>query len=486
MELDAASIAPRSYSEQTAPPSLVLLERLDRLPATPYLWKLVALLGIGFFFEAYDILYAAYIAPAMVRSGVFTMSTGSWFGLSGVAAFISSLFAGLFVGTMFCGFLADKFGRRAIFTYSLLVYAISTAFIAFQDTAAGMNFWRFVAGTGLGVEMVTIGAYVSEFVPRTVRGRAFALVQAIGFLAVPGAAFLALWLVPLAPLGLEGWRWVVLAGGIGAIFAWFLRRALPESPRWLLQKGRVKEAQAVVEMIERHVSSKSKAPLSAQVSDSDARTATLKAATTTFPRGTLVKRAVILSIYNIFSTVGYYGFASWVPNLLVKQGVPVASSMLYSGVIALAAPVGPAIGLLLADRIERRTQLAAVAVLIAISGIIFSQTRAPALLIGMGVLITVASNTMTYCLHTYQAELFPTSVRARAVGFVYSWSRITAIFVPFCIAWILSNDGPSGVFLFVLISEAICVIAILFGPKTANRSLELLSERGINSTGTKE
>ena len=473
IEADITAFQPEPISLET-PTSHSLIERLDRLPATGYIWKLVGLLGVGFFFEVYDILYAAYVAPAMIRSGIFASGSAHWFGFGGVAAFISSLFSGLFVGTMFCGFLADRFGRRAIFTYSLIVYAVATVFIAFQTTAGGANLWRFVAGVGLGVEMVTIGAYVSEFVPRAVRGRAFALVQAVGFTAVPVAAFLALKLVPTAPFGLDGWRWVVLAGGAGAVFAWFLRRALPESPRWLVQKGRLDEAQAVVAAIESRVQREFGRPLP-PVAQQLAPTKASNGGRVTLMTGSLLKRVVILSIYNIFSTVGYYGFASWVPALLVKQGIPITSSLLYSSLIALAAPLGPALGLILGDRIERKTQLAAVAILIAAAGMLFARTTFVPLLIAMGVLITIASNTMTYCLHTYQAELFPTSIRARAVGLVYSWSRITAIVVPFAIAWILAHDGPPGVFLFVLVSEAICVAAILFGPRTANQSLEEVS-----------
>jgi len=101
-------------------------------------------------------------------------------------------------------------------------------------------FWRFMAGLGIGVELVTIGTYISELVPKHIRGRAFACEQAVGFMAVPVVAFLSYWLVPHKPLGLDGWRWVVILGAQGAVFVWFIRRALPESPRWLAQKGRLR------------------------------------------------------------------------------------------------------------------------------------------------------------------------------------------------------------------------------------------------------
>jgi putative MFS transporter len=235
--------------------------RLDRLPPTRAVWKLVVLLSLGFFFELYDLLYSGYVAPGLIKSGILTSTTPGLFGTTGIASFIAALFAGLFIGTIACGFLADRFGRRSVFTYSLLWYVAANAVMAFQQTAAGLNFWRFVAGVGIGVELVTIGAYISELVPKEIRGRAFACEQAVGFIAVPVVAFLSYALVPNKPFGIDGWRWVVLIGAHGAVFVWFIRRALPESPRWLAQKGRLAEADAVMTALEAKVEKEYGRPL---------------------------------------------------------------------------------------------------------------------------------------------------------------------------------------------------------------------------------
>ncbi len=177
-----------------APAALPLLDaasigaRIDRLPATAAVWKLIALLSLGFFFELYDMLFTGYIAPGLVASGVLTPTTPGLFGATGVASFVAALFSGLFLGTIACGFLADRCGRRAIFTWSLLWYTAANVVMAFQTTAFGLNLWRFVSGLGLGVEMIVIGAYLTELAPKRIRGRAFALCQAIGFCAAPVAA----------------------------------------------------------------------------------------------------------------------------------------------------------------------------------------------------------------------------------------------------------------------------------------------------------
>ncbi len=227
--------------------------RLDRLPATRAVWKLIVLLSLGFFFEIYDLLFSGYIAPGLVRSGILTSTTAGLFGTSGVASFIAALFSGLFVGTIACGFLADRFGRRAIFTYALLWYVVANTVMLLQTSALGLNTWRFISGLGIGVELITIGTYMSELAPKHLRGRAFAICQAVGFSAVPVVAFLSYLLVPRTPFGIAGWRWVVLLGGSSALMIWWFRRNLPESPRWLASKGRLEEADAVLSQLEAKV-----------------------------------------------------------------------------------------------------------------------------------------------------------------------------------------------------------------------------------------
>ncbi|MGS0897044.1 MFS transporter [Burkholderia stagnalis] len=464
------SLAPPAFSPVDAGS---ISARLDRLPPTRTVWKLVVLLSLGFFFELYDLLYSGYIAPGLVKSGILSATTHGLFGTTGVASFIAALFSGLFIGTIACGFLADRFGRRAIFTWSLLWYTAANIVMAFQDTAGGLNFWRFVVGLGLGVEMVTIGTYISELVPKQIRGRAFACEQAVGFVAVPVVAFLAYLLVPHAPFGLDGWRWVVLIGAHGALFVWWIRRELPESPRWLAQQGRVEEADRIMRALEARVEAEYGRPLPPPAAPEPVP-----------PRGSFGdmwvapyrKRTIMMTIFNVFQTVGFYGFANWVPTLLIKQGITITSSLMYSSVIALAAPVGPLIGLLIADRFERKSVIVAMSAAIIVCGLLFSQTTVGAFLIVLGIGLTLANNIMSYSFHAYQAELFPTSIRARAVGFVYSWSRFSAIFSSFAIAAVLKGFGTVGVFAFIAGAMAIVMAAIgLMGPRTKGIALEAIS-----------
>ena len=224
--------------------------RLESLPASPYLWRLVMLLSLGGCFEIYDLFLTGYIAPGLTRSGLLTTTTQAFFGFSGIGAFVAATFAGLFAGTFFLGFLADRFGRRAIFTFALLGYSAASVIMACQTTSEGLLLWRFLAGIGIGVEIITIDAYITELVPSWMRGRAFAVNQAVMFIAVPIVAFLAWWLVPLAPYEVEGWRWVVLIGAAASIVIWVLRLFVPESPLWLARQGRTDEAIRAVRTLE--------------------------------------------------------------------------------------------------------------------------------------------------------------------------------------------------------------------------------------------
>jgi MFS transporter, putative metabolite:H+ symporter len=417
--------------------------RLDRLPATRTIWKFIVLLSFGFFFELYDLLYSGYIAPGLVKSGILIPTTRGLFGLNGVASFIAFLFLGLFVGTFACGFLADRFGRRAIFTYSLLFYTTANLIMAFQNTASGLNFWRFMAGLGIGVELVTIDAYISELVPKQIRGRAFAFSQMVGFASVPIVALLAYLLVPHKPFGLDGWRWVVIIGAHGALFVWFIRRALPESPRWLAEKGRLAEANQVLSQIESQVEAEYG---QTRPSPQTAEVVVSKHSFRELWIPPFRKRTIMMVIFNIFQTFGYYGFINWVPTLLVAQGIKVTTSLLYSFLIAIAAPVGPMIGLWIGDKLERRKAIVWSSGIIIVLGLLFSRTSNSTLLIAIGMGLTLANNIMSYSFHAYQTELYPTSIRARAVGFVYSWSRLSAIFTSFLIAAVLKAFGTTGVF----------------------------------------
>lgn len=447
--------------------------RLDRLPATRSIWKLVLMLSLGGCFEYYDLFFTAYIGPGLVRTGMFSSTSASFFGFTGLASFVAATFTGLFLGTFLFSFTADKSGRRVIFTCSLLWYSVASIVMAFQNTAPHILIWRIVAGIGIGVELVTIDTYIAELVPRELRGRAFAFNAIVQFLTLPVVALAAWLLVPRHPLGLDGWRWVVLIGAAGAIFVWFIRQSVPESPRWLIAHGKLEEAERVVTALEARVESElgAKLPVAVPVANEQA-----KGNFADIFRAPYLGRTLMLVVFQFFQTVGYYGFSSWVPTLMIAAGVTTTLSLRYSFLIALAAPFGPLLTMSVADRTERKWQIVLSAICIAVFGLLFAEQRNPVWLVACGVMLTCSNNCMSFAFHAYQSELFPTRVRAQAVGFVYSWSRLSAIFSSFLIGFFLRDFGVTGVFAFIAVSMLAVVLSIgIFGPRTRGLALEVIS-----------
>jgi putative MFS transporter len=448
---------------------------MDRLPATRHLWMLVFLISLGGFFEVYDLIFTGYVAPGMAKSGLLQTTTQAFFGFNGIAGFIAATFAGLFVGTFGFGWMPDRYGRRAVFTFSLLWYSIGSAIMAFQTTPESLMVWRFITGIGVGIEIVTIDTYVTELVPQQMRGRAMAFNQTVMFAAAPVAAILSYWLVPQTVFGLDGWRIVVLAGSVGAIFVWFIRRSVPESPRWLAMHGRVEKAEQVLSRIETIVERQSGRALPAPEASAD-QPAERRASFAELWRAPYRSRLIMLLVFNLCQAIGYYGFGNWVPTLLASQGITITKSLLYSFVIAFAMPAGPMISMLYADRIQRKHVIVGAAFAVIVFGVAFGQARSVAPLIMLGVLISLAGQALSVSTHAYQSELFPTAVRCRASGLVYSASRIGAMFSGFIIASLLRHFGVPGVFAGITVFMVAVMVAIgVFGPKTNGVRLEELN-----------
>ncbi|MEW6561116.1 MAG: MFS transporter [Pseudomonadota bacterium] len=446
--------------------------RIDRLPPSTTVRNMVILLSLGGLFEFYDLFLTAYIAPGLFKSGVFTATTKGLFGFEGIASFVAALFLGLWVGTLFVSWLSDRYGRRAIYTWALLWYCAATLIMAFQHTAMSIDIWRFIASIGIGLEMVNIDTYVSELAPQAKRGTYFAMNQFITFSAVPVVAFLGWLLVPHQIAGLDGWRWVAIIGAVGAIFIWFIRLRLPESPRWLEDKGRHHAADAILSRIERQVERETGQPLpepKAFVGDVEH----VKPRWGEMWEGVYRKRTVMLILFNILQTVGYYGFASWAPTYLIAKGLDIPKSLLYTFIIAFAYPISSLIGASFGDRFERKWLIAVPALAVALFGLLFANANGAAAIIVFGIAVAFFNNIMSYAFHAYQSELYPTRIRAQAVGFVYSFSRISAVFTGFVIADLLKTSGDVGVFTFIAAAMVgVALVIVLMGPRVTQRRLE--------------
>ncbi|MDQ6767680.1 MAG: MFS transporter [Candidatus Eremiobacteraeota bacterium] len=450
---------------------MTVAQRLESLSANAGLRKLVARISAGGWFEFYDLFMVAYIALGLIGSSLYS-ALGT--GLASLAGFAGSGFAGMFVGTLLFGWVSDRFGRKTTFTWSLVFYSIMTAAMALARSAPAIDALRFVACIGIGVQIVTIDAYIAEIAPKDARGRLIAFSQAICYTAVPVVAFIASLLVPHSIAGLDGWRWVALIGALGALLAWPIQAGLPESPRWLQSRGRTSEAHAALERIEQEVDpQKPAAPIEIEPLPPKGN---LLASLARIWRRDYRSRTIMLSLFNIFQTIGFYGFAAWIPVILRQSGHPVALSLHYASIIAIVTPLGPLLAMRFADSVERKIQIVVLACASAAFAFALAYLGAPWAILTFGSLITLVNTWFSCSFHAYQSELYPTSVRAGAVGFVYGWSRLSAIFVGYLYAFMLRAHGAGAAFETMAVAMVIsATIVALFGALTNRKQLEVLA-----------
>jgi MFS transporter, putative metabolite:H+ symporter len=447
--------------------SATLAERIERLPLGKFHRRFIALVSLGNFFDLYDIFIVAYIGAALQQSGFLTLRQFTFFVAAG--------FLGMFVGTVVFGMGSDRMGRRSAFILLLLIYSVFTFADAFARNAEWLIALRFFAGVGIGAEIVVIDTYVTEVVPGRARGRYVAITQVAGFCAVPVAAVLSRLLVPTHFL-MSGWRWVMVIGASGALLTWWFRRRLPESPRWLESRGRVAEADAIMSALEGESFSKEGKRIYTE--DAEITEGTEKKENGSFWelwKAPYLSRTAMLVIFQALQTIGFYGFANWAPTFLLKRGVSLLHSLEYTMLIALVSPIGPLLAAWTSDRMERKWTIVVLALLVAGLGLGFGNSVAPAAVVGFGALLTLANYWFSAAFHAYQAEMFPTRLRATGVGFTYSWSRLSAAFTSLLIGAILVHGVPA---VFAVLGVAMILVACvigLMGPRTNGLVLEEIS-----------
>jgi putative MFS transporter len=443
--------------------------RVERLPLGKFHRRFIALVSLGTCFDLYDIFVVAYIGPALQQSGFLSLKEFS--------LLVASGFLGMFFGTIFFGMGSDRIGRRISFITLLLIYSAFTLAAAFAPSAAWLIVLRFLAGLGIGAEIVVIGTYVTEIVPSYARGRYVAITQVAGFSAVPVAAILSRLLVPTHFL-MAGWRWVMVIGASGALLSWWFRRRLPESPRWLESQGRVAEADAVLRSLERESFSKADQDSESRSSETEPREAFRDQQSASFAelwRPPYLKRTVMLIIFQTLQTIGFYGFANWAPTFLVKRGFSLLHSLEYTMLIALVSPLGPMLAAWTSDQFERKWTIVALAVLVAVFGLGFGDAKTATAVVAFGALLTLCNYWFSAAFHAFQAELFPTRIRATGVGFTYSWSRLSAAFSSLLIGAVLAHGVPAVFTLLAAAMTGVAVVVATMGPRTNRVALEQLS-----------
>jgi putative MFS transporter len=417
--------------------------------------------GIGSFFDLFDIFLAGVLGTVLTQQ--FALDR-LW-----LPAALSSAFVGMFVGATVLGRFADTFGRRTAFLLNLAIYSAFTLVGAFSVNATMLIASRFLAGIGIGAELTLVDTYLSELLPARHRGRYTAWAYTLGFLGVPAAGLLGRILVPREPFGIEGWRWLFIAGSLGAVIVWFVRRRLPESPRWLETVGRTVEADAIVKQMENEAANDAPLP-SPGVQDV---TVTRHPGLSVLFSGEYRSRVIMLGVFHVFQTVGYYGFGTLVPLVLASKGYSIVTSLTFTTLTFIGYPIGSALSLPIIERLDRRWLIAGSAFFMSVLGIGMGYSTSPVAIVALGFLYTAVSNVFSNGLHIFQVEIFPTFVRATAAGVCYGLSRLSSAAMPFVLLPVLERWGAGP--MFVVVATALWIVIVdvaLFAPRTTGRSLE--------------
>ncbi|MFF1736189.1 MFS transporter [Streptomyces sp. NPDC058247] len=446
--------------------------RLEVLRPGPWHRRLTAIVGIGAFFDLYEVFLGGVLAAALTEPWHLSQTQKSWI--------IAAGFLGMFVGANVMSLLADRFGRRRMFLVNLAMYSAFSLLCAAAPDVNWLIAARFLAGLGLGAELVLVDTYLSELLPTAVRGRYIAWAYTVGFLGVPLAALLGARLVAEHEIaGISGWRWLLVAGAFGAFCIQWMRRTLPESPRWLEAKGRRAEAEAVVAHIET-VNEPGTAGTRPSPRQAEAETETEAVPTVRVPLRRMFqppyrRRTVMWWIFQVLQTVGYYGFGSLAPVVLAAKGHSTTASLGYAALSFCGYPLGSALSIPLIERFERRTLIIVAALGQAFFGVLFGFADAAWLIVGSGFLLTLCSNVFSNAFHVYQAEIFPTNLRSSAIGIAYSLSRLVSVILPFIALSVLDDLGATAVFAgSAALMVLLCLNVGLFGPKTKGLALDAI------------
>jgi len=438
---------------------------LESLPVSSWHRRFVLIVGVGSFFDLYEVFLGGVLAPVLAKE----FSLGS----VGTAAVVASGFAGMFVGANMLSILADRLGRRRVFILNLLAYSLFSTAAAFSPNFQVFLVLRFLAGIGLGAELVLVDTYLAEFLPGKVRGHYTAWAYTVGFLGVPLAALLGGKLVAAREiLGVAGWRWLLIIGGLGAVFVMVARTLLPESPRWLESQGRQAEAADVVRSVASRVGGRpvELERINPPLREDKART-WLEGVGTAFRD--YRRWMVMLSVFQVLQTAAYYGFGTLAPLVLMVKGFDVTRSLGYTALTFAGYPLGSLASVPLVERFERKYLIIAAAVSIGVFGIVFATASSTALIMSAGFLLTVSSNVFSNSFHIYQAEVFPTAIRSTASGLTYSLSRATATVLPFVTVPLLYGIGPAAVFSgSAALIALLCLDVGILGPRSTGRTLE--------------
>jgi putative MFS transporter len=432
--------------------------RLDRLPISSFHYRIFWLVGAGMFFDGYDLYVAGGVLASLIQTKFSTLPQN--------LQFISLTFVGMTIGSLITGFVGDKFGRRFTYQINLLIFGLASIAAAFAQDMTQLIACRFVQGLGLGAEIVVGYSTMTEFVPPRTRGRWLSMMAFIVVAGFPATSLLGYLIIPTF-----GWRPMFIIAGIGSLVVWYLRKNLPESPRWLEAQGRTEEAESLMKTIEAEASGGGRLP--PVVVPAPAKLV----AATDLAKPPLLQRMIVGSWVLISINTLIFGFVLFLPQFFLRQGLTITNSLAYTVVLSAGSLVGCAIGAWSSDALGRRVSIIGASIVTIITGYIYARFNAasdPAIVLTVGFILIVAIYVQTALLYgVYPPELFPTEIRLRANGICNMFGRGATVVSPFIVGALIASSGlPGVVWLMICVVVVQILVVWAWGVEPRNRGLE--------------
>jgi putative MFS transporter len=439
--------------------------RLERLPFSNWQVKVRLLVGTATFFDAFDALVIAQVLPVLVPL---------W-GLNGAQTglLISIGYLGQLVGALGFSALAERRGRVPALIFAIILFAVMSIACVFAWNFWSLLIFRTIQGIGLGAQVPLAAVYISELTKAHGRGRFVLLYELIFSVGVVAAGLVGLWVVPNL-----GWQYMFVIGALPIVVVYFIKRFVPESPRWLASKGRAHDADVVLSEVERKVEKAKGEPLAAPQSISIEAPSTNRTHWTELFRGVYLRRTLIVWLLWFAAYLVYYGIGTWMPTLYSTVfKLPLSQSLLYGLIGNLAALAGAAACAFIVDFIGRRVLftvglIGAGAFLMALA-IAGAGSAGLVLVLGSGAYFFASATAVG--LYLYTPELYPTRVRALGVGVATSWLRIASMLGPLLIGVLVASGLVPIFIVFGIVSLLAALLVGIFAVETKQKVLERLS-----------
>jgi putative MFS transporter len=436
-------------------------ETMDNAPMGRLHWQVLALVASGYFFDVMDFTIFGALVPDLIKSGFVTQAQVPWIG--------SATLAGLFVGTLGQGEFTDRFGRKAVYQFNLLLFGLATIIaalppipsIGFDPGLWWLLIFRFVAGVGLGAEQPLCFSYTAEYAPKNIRGRLTAFMQFIGGAwPWPVGVLLVLFLRDSI-----GWRGIWIIIGIGALIIFVLRFSLPESPRWLATHG---QGQRALDILQR---------MGLRTVPLDTLRRDAASDTQSDPIATVLREYPVRVAAGMMCFFAFFGIAlglgAWLPNILVERGFSIAKSLNSIFWITLAFPCASAFMMFSLEYFGRKRTAVVAFILTGLSALAWAGATSEAMVLGIGFVMIFFTQLAGNSSQIFISEVFPTNARASGFGLCQAAGRIGAFVAIPSFLWIQKGYCLTAVFVVIAVIVAIAAVAVTqIGPEPKGLALD--------------